>query len=142
MLTIAEPLVHPADDVTRNGRKEFRTGRLISVDIVLQEFGVVVAHFLEVRHHPALVHRIAMEPAGELIVDAAVGHAFQRGGENFVQFFIAGLCVPFDQQVKDCRVRKFGCLAEASVCAVEHLESRLDDCVDHARGKLRAAPRE
>ena len=51
---------------------------LVAVHVVPQQLRVVVNHLLEVRHHPALVHAIAMEAAGELIVDAAVRHLFER----------------------------------------------------------------
>ena len=45
--------------------------------VVAQQFGVVVEHFFEVRHHPALVDTVAMEPAGQLIVNAASRHLFE-----------------------------------------------------------------
>ena len=52
-------------------------GDLIAVDIIFQQLGIVVRHFLEVRDAPAFVNRIAMKAAGELIVNAAEGHAFE-----------------------------------------------------------------
>ncbi len=45
-----------------------------------EQLGVVVEHLLEVRHHPAVVDRVAREPAGELVVQAAAGHRAQRAG--------------------------------------------------------------
>ena len=37
----------------------------------LEELRVVVEHFLEMRHQPALVDRVAREAAAEMIVNAA-----------------------------------------------------------------------
>ena len=54
----------------------------MGVHIILQQFRIVVAHFLEVRHHPALVHRVAMESTSELIVNPASRHLFKRSNEN------------------------------------------------------------
>ena len=56
MLLIAEPDIYPADDVARHLGKEAEAGYLICVNVVLQQFGVVVAHLLKVRHDPALIH--------------------------------------------------------------------------------------
>ena len=39
-----------------------------------EQLGVVVEHLLEVRHHPAGVHRVAREAAAELVVEPAAGH--------------------------------------------------------------------
>ena len=43
----------------------------------IDEFGVVVEHFLEMRHEPARVGRIPGEPAAEMIVDAALAHRIE-----------------------------------------------------------------
>ena len=59
VLTIAQPLVHPADDVLRDIREQLFTRSLVPVDIILEQFGVVVRHLFEVRHHPLLARPAA-----------------------------------------------------------------------------------
>ena len=69
-------------DFARHVGEELGAGGLIGVHVVLQQLGVVVGHLFEVRHDPALVHRIAMKSAGQLVVHAAAGHLFERGDED------------------------------------------------------------
>ena len=56
-----------------------------------RELRLVVEHLFEMRHEPALVHRIAMKAAAELIVHAAVGHRAQRV-ERHVERFLPIRC--------------------------------------------------
>ena len=51
------------------------------------ELALVVEHLLEVRDEPALVDRVAMEAAAELIVHAALGHLAQ-GQQHHVERFL------------------------------------------------------
>src|SRR5256885_11088656 len=55
---------------------------LPAVEKVLEQLGIVVGHFFEVGNEPAFVDRVAMEAAGELVVDAAAGHFFERSEEH------------------------------------------------------------
>ena len=50
----------------------------VGLRIHLDELGIVVEHFLEVRDRPGPLGAIAMEAAADLIVDAAQGHVIQR----------------------------------------------------------------
>ena len=54
--------------------KEWNSRCLVAAYIVLQQLGVVVRHFLEVRNHPVLIYRVAMESARELVVNSAARH--------------------------------------------------------------------
>ena len=87
-LAIAQPLVHPADDVSRYICKELFPGCLIGVHVVLQQFRVVVRHLLEVRHHPAFIHGITMKPARKLVVDPTKGHVLKRGDDEILQLLV------------------------------------------------------
>src|SRR5450759_2406694 len=58
----------------------------------LQELCVVVKHLLEMRHQPALVHRVARKAAAEVIVNAALTHAIQRMLDRLEKARIAGAC--------------------------------------------------
>ncbi len=44
---------------------------LIPVHVILQQFGIVVAHLLEVRHHPPLIDRVPVKAARQLVVHTA-----------------------------------------------------------------------
>ena len=44
----------------------------------LEQLRIVVEHFFEMRHQPALVDRIAGEAAAEMIVNAALADVVQR----------------------------------------------------------------
>ena len=78
-LPLAQPLVHPANDVARHVREELIARRLISVHIVFQQFRIVVTHLFEVRHHPPLVDGIPMKPARQLVVNTTECHVLQCG---------------------------------------------------------------
>src|SRR6202167_3536656 len=44
----------------------------------LEQLGIVVTHFLEMRDQPALIHGVAGKTAAEMIVDAALANMVQR----------------------------------------------------------------
>ena len=81
-LAVAQPLAQPAQNVARHIGKERIARGLPGVHVVLQQLGVVIGHLLEVRHAPALIHRVAMEAAGKLVVHSAARHLFQRGDDH------------------------------------------------------------
>ncbi len=96
---------------------------------------------------PAFVDGIAMEAAGELVVDAAAGHFFEGGfghGEEMLVFFTCGrraadgLLIALEDQVDGRGVREFGGAAEAAVLDVEKLRDRFDLRVDDAEIKFGA----
>ena len=49
------------------------------VEVRRDEDGVVVEHLLEVRDEPAVVDRVAVEPAADDVVEPARGHPVERG---------------------------------------------------------------
>ena len=55
-----------------------RPRRLEGLEVGAREQGVVVQHLLEVRDEPDRVDRVAVEAAGELVVDAAGRHVVER----------------------------------------------------------------
>ena len=89
-LLIRENFVDPSNDSFGGFAEERVVRHLIAVQIIFQQLGIVVRHFLEVRDAPALVNRIAMEAAGDLIVNAAQGHSFERAFGDVQQARIAG----------------------------------------------------
>src|SRR5208283_6038460 len=100
--------------------EELRARGLIGVNIILQEFGVVVAHLLEVRHDPAFVDGIAVKSARQLVVDAAAGHLFERCYKYMAELFVAGTRILVDQQIKRSGMRELGRASEAAILRIEH----------------------
>ena len=60
-LPVAQPRVHPPDNLLRHPGHLRLDKRLERMHIVLQQLAVVVRHLFEMRHHPVLVHAIPME---------------------------------------------------------------------------------
>ena len=110
------------------------------------ELRLVVEHLLEVRHEPALVHRVAMEAAAELIVHAALGHLAQREQRHVERFLVLGARVVAQQEVVDRGARKLGRAAEAAQARVERAAEReeaavQDGAIDGARPARPRPPR-
>ncbi len=61
-----------------------------------------------------------MEAAGDLVVNAALGHAGERALGDVQQTFGAGGLVAFEQQIDGAGVGEFRRLAEAAVFVVKH----------------------
>ena len=161
MRAVAEPFVHPADDVARHLREKFLPGRLISVHIVFQQLRIVVTHLLEMRHDPALVHRIAMEAARQLVINTAPRHLLQSVNENRAQLFtislviarvvtarvVTGLCpvqagyspasklpstnVLIHNQIERRRMRKFRSTSKSAIHLVKHLPRRFHNRINY-----------
>ena len=106
----------------------------------LEELGIVVEHFLEVRHQPALVDRIAREAAAEMVVDAALADVVEGDldGSEITSPLPSvprlrgrvrvGAALPgAPQQLEQRGLRKFRCAAGAAV-------HRIDEAAELARG--------
>ena len=135
---VGEDLVHPADDSFGDFAEERITGHLPGVEIVPKKLGIVVTHFFEVRNQPALVHRIAVETAGELVIDAAAAHSFECAFHNSKQVLLLGLLVALEQKVERRGMREFGGAAETAVPEIEHLHHGANLLVDNAGIKCAA----
>src|SRR5712664_2353285 len=96
------------------------------MEIIFQEFGIVVGHFLEMGDEPAFVDGIAVKTAGELIVDAAAGYFFEGGFGYGEEMFFLGLLVALENEVDGGGVGKFRGAAEAAVLYVEQLRDGID----------------
>jgi hypothetical protein len=79
-------LLHFADDVvegfTRYARVLGLARGLICFEVHARELSIVVQHFFEVRHQPAVVGRIASEAASEVVVHAPVLHTVEGAGDH------------------------------------------------------------
>src|SRR5438067_11328041 len=78
---------HIAADIIEDVARDFCENRLAAdlkcFEISSCELGLVVEHFLEMRHVPVGVDRIPMEAATEMIVDSAGRHFAQREANHF-----------------------------------------------------------
>src|SRR4051794_37791162 len=79
------------------------TINLDSLEIRGCDLRLVVEHLLEVRNEPALIHGVAMEASGELVVDAALCHLAQSE-EHHIRRFISpsALRIAEEEIVHDC----------------------------------------
>src|SRR6266446_4133315 len=75
---------HVAGDIIENvsgNGFEFRIARdLKRIEIGNGELGLIVEHFLEMRHVPVAIDRVAVKTAAEMVVHPAGGHFTE--GEN------------------------------------------------------------
>ena len=117
------------------------------MQVVPEEFGIVVRHFFEVGDEPALIDGIAMEAAGQLIVDATAGHFFERGfghGEQVFVFFTCGRraadcpLIAFEDQIDGRGMGEFRGAAEAAVLDVKELGDGFNLGFNHADIKFGA----
>ena len=90
-------------------------GELVSVEVELRQQGVVVEHLLEVGDQPVGVGGVAMEPAADLVVDAAEGHRFQGLFRHLERLGLARAVVEAQQELQRHGLRELGCSAEAAV---------------------------
>ena len=126
------------DDFLRGAQKILANEALKAVHVIAQQLGVVVEHLLEVRNDPALVHAVAMESAGELVVDAAARHLFQGGDERVPRLLVVAIHRDFEQQVEGRGMRKLGLRTEAAVAGIELRQDGAGDLIHERQGKLAA----
>ena len=104
-------------------REEAITGRLRGLEIRQHELRLVVEHLLEVRHPPVAVHRVAMEPAADMVAHAAERHRAQREQHHVPRLGVAGARVLAQQEQQLARARELRLVAESAAPGVErHLE--------------------
>ena len=109
--------IQPGNDLLRGLAKVFADEALKSMHVIAQQLGVVVEHLFEVRHHPALVDAIAVEAAGELVVDAAARHLFKRDGEGFAGLRVAAVDCLLKQQIESGRDEETWAASRIRRCA-------------------------
>ena len=104
------------------------------VDVQADQERVVVEHLLEVRDEPSLVGRVAVEPAAELVVDAAAGHPVERRRDQLAaRPARPRRCMRAGRTRSVIGCGNFGALAEAAPARVERAHA--------ARRTRRAGPR-
>ena len=98
--------------------------------VIAQQLGIVVEHLLKVRHHPALIHAVAMKPSGKLVVNAAARHLFERRTQNASPaMLVVAVHGHLQQQVERRRMGKLGLRAEPAVARIELRDNRFGNLV-------------
>ena len=109
----------PVHNTLRDFLEEWNPERRVAVEVGVQQLRVVVRHLLEVRHDPALVHRVAVEPAAHMIANPAPRHRGEGLLYHFAHPVLAGV-VPAGEQESDPRgVRKLRSGPEAAIPDIE-----------------------
>ena len=89
------------------------------IEIKIDQLGIVIEHFLEVRDEPFFIHRVAGEAAAQLVIHAAGRHP-AAGEEHLIhQFLITGGDGVHQDQARDLWLREFGGSTEAAVFGIE-----------------------
>ena len=85
----------------------------------VDEQGVVVEHLLEVRHQPALVHRVAREAAAQVVVDAALADVGERRVHRLQGRRMAVADGEAPQQPEVAPLRELGRPGKAAAAAID-----------------------
>ncbi len=112
-------ILYKGENPQGNLPEEFVAGDLVGAQIIAQQAGIIVRHLLEVRNNPALVHRVAVEAAADLVVNTAPSHALERRRDDRQQPLLAGFEVRVEQQVERAGVRELGRGAESAILRIE-----------------------
>ncbi len=72
---------HVFEGVPRDRFKIREPRDLPRLGIGHRELRLIVEHFFEMRHVPEFIHRVAVEPAAEVVADSAGGHFAERHAE-------------------------------------------------------------
>ena len=98
-------------------------GNLPRLHVQACKLGLVVQHLLEVRHPPTCVHGITVEPAADVVVNAARVHLAQRleghGQRPAALCGAAGGRVNIEQEFEQGSLGKLGRLSKSAVLRVE-----------------------
>ena len=103
------------EDVERRVDEEEIAAQQMGLEQGGDELSLVVEHLLEVRHPPVGVHRVPMQPAAEVVVDAARPHLAQAVERHLERLAVAGSRVVAQQEPEHRRSRELGRLTEPSL---------------------------
>ena len=136
-LGIGKDLFDKGKDAQGDLAEEFLLGYLIPAQVVHQQAGIVIGHFLEVGDDPAFVHGVAMESPADLVINTAPAHGLESFAHDQEQVVLAGIDIRIQQKIDGARMRKLRLVAEAAVLGIEHPLEALDDAPhDHGAGLL------
>src|SRR5579872_6047636 len=87
------------------------------------------------RHEPALIYRIAVKAAAQLIVHAAFGHLAERDRHHVECFLVARAGIVAQQEIMHRRARKFWRAAEPAQLRIEHPAECMKGMICYSRIK-------
>ena len=135
---LGEHGIRPPDDAFHCLPEQRIARDLPRVQVIQQQRRIVIAHFFEMRHAPALVHGVAVEASANLVVHAAARHLRQRRFHHRQQMAMPAGLIPFRQEIHRGRMRKFRRAPEPAVADVELAHRRVFHIVQQARRKRAA----
>ncbi len=110
---------HIIEGFLGNAAVEGPAGKLPSVEIEAGEQGVVVEHFLEMRHQPVGIGGVAVKAAANLVVHSPVSHFFQGQLDHFQRTGAGAAVVVAEQEFRGHGLGELGGGAKAAVLVVE-----------------------
>ena len=128
---------HPVQRLRADPAQQIVARDLPPVQVGPRQQRVVVEHLLEVRDHPPRVHRVAREPAPDLVVHAAAGHGPERVQAHLQDAFAGqgiralSRAAAREQELDRRGGRELGRAPEAAVLGVVDPAQPLDRGVQH-----------
>ena len=122
---VAQVPQHVADRLVDHLAVHRPAGHHPGVEVHPRQQGIVVQHLLEVGHEPPAVHRIAGEPAAEVVVDPSRGHGVEAGPHRPQQLFAVAAVMDAQGRGQRHGRRELGSAAEAPPLGIEGGEDRV-----------------
>ena len=122
----------PADRLVDAARVELVAGLAVGLAHEVDQQRVVVEHLLEVRDEPALVDRVAREAAAQVVVDAALADAGERGVDGLLGSLVAVADGAAPQQPEEAPLRELRRPREAAMDRVDGADHAAREVGQHA----------
>ena len=105
----------------------------------VENLRVVVKHLLEMRDQPQRVGRVTREAAAEMVVDAALAHAFARHGDGVGERRLAGAQPGAPQRLENGDLGKFRGAAQTAENRIGHGDEGAGGGVEFAAAEIGVA---
>ncbi len=116
---VAKVAEHVGDGLLDDAAVPNLTGCLPGVQVRADEQRLVVQHLLEVRDEPLRVDGVPVEPAADVVVDPATGHAVERADHGAEGLGVAGRGPLVDQERQRHGLGELRCPAEPAVDPIQ-----------------------
>ena len=133
---------HPRRGLAGHAGVERLPGGRMCIGQQEQQRAVVVQHLLEMRDRPRAIRAVTAEPAAELVVDAAEGHALEREVGHAERLPVAVVRVAPQAQLDVGGMRELGRLAPAAGIGIEVLSQVRHRLGDRLRVEIRGVCRQ
>ena len=126
----------PGDDIGGGSAEDIFSGLRESEGEEVEQLGIVVEHFLEMRDQPSLVNRIAGKAATQMVMDAARPDASERQQHEVVETRFAHPVAGAPEQLEQRRVGEFRRSLDAAVDHIHHFGQARRIAVDERQRDL------